>query len=126
MSKPYTRGKFAIQDPVLSADGRSVLMLANRSHPGEFDLYRLDLDSDVLERITTHRGIESFVANPADDNRVLVRYSQAYLPPQLGLVELDRGEIEPLTDTRSEELDRKSTRLNSSHVAISYAVFCLK
>src|SRR5690625_6992254 len=25
-----------------------------------------------------------------------------------------------------EDLDRKSTRLNSSHVAISYAVFCLK
>src|SRR5439155_24053192 len=27
---------------------------------------------------------------------------------------------------RSENPDRKSTRLNSSHVAISYAVFCLK
>src|SRR5207253_7362094 len=26
----------------------------------------------------------------------------------------------------SERVDRKSTRLNSSHVAISYAVFCLK
>src|SRR5437870_11757091 len=26
----------------------------------------------------------------------------------------------------AERLDRKSTRLNSSHVAISYAVFCLK
>src|SRR5437870_10193591 len=26
----------------------------------------------------------------------------------------------------SEVTDRKSTRLNSSHVAISYAVFCLK
>src|SRR5439155_10635054 len=26
----------------------------------------------------------------------------------------------------SDGLDRKSTRLNSSHVAISYAVFCLK
>src|SRR5437660_9748550 len=25
-----------------------------------------------------------------------------------------------------QQLDRKSTRLNSSHVAISYAVFCLK
>src|SRR5690625_5904352 len=25
-----------------------------------------------------------------------------------------------------EDIDRKSTRLNSSHVAISYAVFCLK
>src|SRR5690242_21217390 len=26
----------------------------------------------------------------------------------------------------SDELDRKSTRLNSSHMSISYAVFCLK
>src|SRR5690625_455979 len=28
--------------------------------------------------------------------------------------------------THATEIDRKSTRLNSSHVAISYAVFCLK
>src|SRR5207253_8164315 len=27
---------------------------------------------------------------------------------------------------RQQNVDRKSTRLNSSHVAISYAVFCLK
>src|SRR5690625_1024787 len=31
-----------------------------------------------------------------------------------------------LIDLLWEELDEKSTRLNSSHVAISYAVFCLK
>src|SRR5690554_7570960 len=32
----------------------------------------------------------------------------------------------PVTDITCEpELDRKSTRLNSSHVRISYAVFCL-
>src|SRR5258705_12087454 len=29
-------------------------------------------------------------------------------------------------DDRRDELDRKSTRLNSSHLGISYAVFCLK
>src|SRR5690625_5587580 len=29
-------------------------------------------------------------------------------------------------DRAMDEIDRKSTRLNSSHVAISYAVFCLK
>src|SRR5439155_21745498 len=28
--------------------------------------------------------------------------------------------------TKPHDVDRKSTRLNSSHVAISYAVFCLK
>src|SRR5437870_13173574 len=32
----------------------------------------------------------------------------------------------PIFDLIADELDRKSTRLNSSHVAISYAVFCLK
>src|SRR5690625_1771762 len=31
-----------------------------------------------------------------------------------------------LANTHGTNLDRKSTRLNSSHVAISYAVFCLK
>src|SRR5699024_11804936 len=39
--------------------------------------------------------------------------------------------IEPPTKDRVENanrilIDRKSTRLNSSHVSISYAVFCLK
>src|SRR5690554_7211717 len=34
--------------------------------------------------------------------------------------------LEPLAPTTIEWLDRKSTRLNSSHVRISYAVFCLK
>src|SRR3712207_7822541 len=31
-----------------------------------------------------------------------------------------------MTSTRARESDRKSTRLNSSHANISYAVFCLK
>src|SRR5690554_7584341 len=35
-------------------------------------------------------------------------------------------EVEKVQKDRIEERDRKSTRLNSSHVRISYAVFCLK
>src|SRR4051812_49815630 len=34
--------------------------------------------------------------------------------------------IDGVTVTLSGEGDRKSTRLNSSHMSISYAVFCLK
>src|SRR3712207_8702287 len=33
---------------------------------------------------------------------------------------------DPVADGRLASLDRKSTRLNSSHANISYAVFCLK
>src|SRR5690349_24255553 len=37
------------------------------------------------------------------------------------------GHTEPLSTRRAKPgKDRKSTRLNSSHVEISYAVFCLK
>src|SRR5947207_12595571 len=36
-----------------------------------------------------------------------------------------RGGPDPL-EARFERIDRKSTRLNSSHTVISYAVFCLK
>src|SRR5260221_3244866 len=41
----------------------------------------------------------------------------------------DRGFISPyfITGVKSQKVeDRKSTRLNSSHTVISYAVFCLK
>src|SRR5437868_12155237 len=41
-----------------------------------------------------------------------VAYGWRYITPRLGLMAL--------------LLDRKSTRLNSSHVSTSYAVFCLK
>src|SRR3712207_7665253 len=39
----------------------------------------------------------------------------------------DLGGVQPLHEHLVDELgDRKSTRLNSSHANISYAVFCLK
>src|SRR5207249_10858273 len=45
--------------------------------------------------------------------RATSRFPDEYLHQTLGLIELSKR-------------DRKSTRLNSSHVSISYAVFCLK
>src|SRR3712207_7629534 len=41
------------------------------------------------------------------------------------LPDLDVARID-LRDLGAEDRDRKSTRLNSSHANISYAVFCLK
>src|SRR5256885_9592322 len=38
----------------------------------------------------------------------------------------DIGKFECLNDCLQKAQDRKSTRLNSSHLVISYAVFCLK
>src|SRR5271157_4308485 len=43
-----------------------------------------------------------------------------------GVVRPDRGISKRLLTRTNSAGDRKSTRLNSSHVRISYAVFCLK
>src|SRR5690625_5904465 len=53
---------------------------------------------------------------PGDTFTLRVQYDNALEPDQPVRIGLPAGM----------ELDRKSTRLNSSHVAISYAVFCLK
>src|SRR5437764_3290032 len=59
--------------------------------------------------------------------------SKAIVPSQMVTVsqkawraEGSRMFIEPRKAVSVDELDRKSTRLNSSHRCISYAVFCLK
>src|SRR5256885_8896359 len=47
----------------------------------------------------------------------------------LRLARLDRARLEPAPEEVQDHgpiRDRKSTRLNSSHLVISYAVFCLK
>src|SRR3712207_7693289 len=46
--------------------------------------------------------------------------------PVVGTAQLFSGEAAGLLVRLTDWVDRKSTRLNSSHANISYAVFCLK
>src|SRR5690625_5747754 len=63
--------------------------------------------------------------NPVDNLRPLRRFVTALAIYLTGLRACPDGEplLRPVVVSCT---DRKSTRLNSSHVAISYAVFCLK
>src|SRR3712207_7351046 len=55
---------------------------------------------------------------------------EAGMPAELLVLSGDKGVAHEFWDALGREaqrnLDRKSTRLNSSHANISYAVFCLK
>src|SRR5437870_11339571 len=53
-----------------------------------------------------------------------VFFGNEWPPLRARLIVDDRAH--PVTKHLAATLDRKSTRLNSSHVAISYADFCLK
>src|SRR5690625_6210104 len=50
----------------------------------------------------------------------------AVLAPLVAVIQPQRASADEVVPAAVEFADRKSTRLNSSHVAISYAVFCLK
>src|SRR5262245_62788046 len=64
--------------------------------------------------LSLHDALPIFVGRGAD--RVAVGVERGLVPaaPRVGVAE------------RARDGDRKSTRLNSSHLGISYAVFCVK
>src|SRR3712207_8549515 len=71
--------------------------------------------------ITTARGRRLGVVSHHMGRRDLVIYDKDDSDTAIVSVALTSEEANALA-----ELDRKSTRLNSSHANISYAVFCLK
>src|SRR3712207_7161624 len=61
-----------------------------------------------------------------DERRLVWRFEEVPAT-HVPLVERERvPALQPLHSIAEVLLDRKSTRLNSSHANISYAVFCLK
>src|SRR5690606_39943312 len=76
------------------------------------------LDEDQLMRLLPHLASE-----PADLLRLVS--AAVYATPRVWKACLDLVPTGAMEDAISRQ-DRKSTRLNSSHVKISYAVFCLK
>src|SRR5690625_5970601 len=87
----------------------------------------------LIEKNTTVPTKKSQVFSTADDNQTAVTIhvvqgerKQAAQNKSLGRFDLADIPPAPRGLPQIEVTDRKSTRLNSSHVAISYAVFCLK
>ncbi len=97
-----TRGAFEVHDVSISVDGHSALAISNRAHPTAYDLYRIDLSSGEMTRLTELEGVESYAAHPGLD-QVLIRYSTPYTPPQAAIVSTPSGELAAATDTRTDD-----------------------
>src|SRR3712207_8295453 len=83
--------------------------------------------STLFPYTTLFRSLGLLRARPLEQQ--LVDLGERLVHALSGLAALDqRRELEQLqvARDRARHLDRKSTRLNSSHANISYAVFCLK
>lgn len=98
-----TAGDFEIDAPRLARDGKSFLVEANREHPGIVELYRVDVASGDLERLTTIGGLSSAVLSP-DEKRLAILASAVVAPPELFLQEARAGAAaRKVSDTASPE-----------------------
>src|SRR5699024_12145134 len=83
--------------------------------------------SPLFPYTTLFRSSTARTNVPAPTSNTTVRTTSSTTSP---LATCAKPPPEPLPPSRKvpcrSDLDRKSTRLNSSHVSISYAVFCLK
>src|SRR5690606_42086163 len=92
--------------------------------------YRTRCSSLLAGFLRTHAVPSSPTRRSSDllssDTRDDLVYSIT-VEPVFGRVGLAGGDDDDFFQTKTSRVgDRKSTRLNSSHVKISYAVFCLK
>src|SRR5690625_6428131 len=83
--------------------------------------------SNYKEEIET-KGEEVTIAGRVMTKRGKGKVGFAHLQDSSGQIQIyvRKDEIGEVAYDLFKTIDRKSTRLNSSHVAISYAVFCLK
>src|SRR5256885_9449377 len=85
------------------------------------------LDSLVLVRVRERHGRDTGVHEVVQvDPREAFREDELDAEKHGGDRRVLAGRALAVVVPRDDEPDRKSTRLNSSHLVISYAVFCLK
>src|SRR5699024_11770175 len=95
---------------MIEPDGQSIKIEQIRQLQKEFTYSGVESN----QKVYIIEGAETLTVNAA--NRILKFLEE---PSQATTAMM-------LTENGQAMLDRKSTRLNSSHVSISYAVFCLK
>src|SRR5690554_4186374 len=99
-----------------TTQGKVVIELYPQHAPGHVQRIKELAREEFYDGIVFHRVIDGFMAQTGDPTGTGMGGSDLPdLPAEFSRRHFQRGVI-----------DRKSTRLNSSHVRISYAVFCLK
>src|SRR3712207_8212838 len=93
-----------------------------------FLMIRLPPRSTLFPYTTLFRSDHPTAVRGHHPSRRLVVLVEELAPPVVPEIRGQPGGADNVgeEDRRERSLDRKSTRLNSSHANISYAVFCLK
>jgi dipeptidyl aminopeptidase/acylaminoacyl peptidase len=96
-----TQGEFVVGEVELDTRGDYFYVVANRTHPGNYEVYRVAAEGGDLEQLSSLGGVVSFSLSPQGDRLLLSRsyidrHEDLYVQPVSG------GDAQQLTDTVSD------------------------
>ena len=101
--KALTKGTFEVDNLTLSRDDQYIYFQANKSHPGIYEVYRVNLATGEMQTLTQLGGKNDYVLSP-DESKLLLTHSEVLMPPELYVQQVaDKTSAKRLTHTMSEE-----------------------
>lgn len=102
-----TSGSWEASSVQWSADGATAYFVCNQKWPGDYEVCSVARNGGATRELTALDGVEDFSLSP-DGNKLLVRYSSSYMPPQVAVVPTAGGDAVRLTDTRTAEFKART------------------
>lgn len=102
-----TQGAWEATAVQWASDGKSAYFLCNRKKPGTYEVCAVPAGGGAVREVTALQGVENFSLSP-DGNKLLLRYSASYLPPQIASVATSGGKATILSDTRTPEFKARN------------------
>lgn len=105
-AKKLTQGTFEVSEPVLTSNDAYIYFKANKTHPGNYEVYRVASTGGDVEQLTNLGGSTSFTLSP-DEQKLLLQFSTNLLPPELYVADATpNAAAKRLTDTMSEQFKK--------------------
>jgi len=121
-SAQMTEGAFEVSHLTVSQDGKNIFYRANKTHPGIYEIYSLDLDKRGSQAVTDLSGVNDYVLSP-DEKNMLITHSSLTKKPEIYLQSLfDKSNVKKITNTMSKKFASYSWQapqilaISSSHV----------
>src|SRR5690606_33497643 len=102
-TRQLTSGEFVVREPELNPRGGHFYVVTNRTHPGNYEVYRVPVGGGDLEQVTELGGVVEFRLSPDGDQLLLSRSSLDRHADLYIQAATDAGEAVRLTDTVSEQ-----------------------
>ncbi len=98
-----TRGRYEVYPQSISKDHRLLFVTSTKEHPAQRDIYRIELETGQMTRISPIDGYYSRVAVSNDGKNILANFVDYGVLTELVAINTEPEDFQTLTDSHPEE-----------------------